>query len=147
MLEALDQDADLLVHVKRHRAHHPLHPAHGEPLRRGVDEHAPDLGVVDRVEEPEEPGLVIPQPQMLAIDLRRAAPDEAVALPGGEERDLGPLEEGVLLRVEAFLHVEIERGNPGGIAAEDFVGRANEGGDPRAGDVLADGDRHPAFGL
>ena len=61
--------------------------------------------------------------QVLAVDRRRAAPDEAAVLPRGEERDLGAVEERVVLRVEALLELEVERRDPRRVVAKDLVAR------------------------
>jgi hypothetical protein len=141
-VEALDEDADLFVDVERQRTAHPLHAPSPEPARGGVDEGPADGLVVDRVEEAEEAGLVVPHAQVLAIDLRRAAADEPAISPGGEERHVGALEERVLPRVEPLAELEVEGRDPRRVVPEDDVRGANERPHVLARGVLGDGDGH-----
>src|ERR1700759_2367401 len=113
MLEALDQDADLLVHVERERPDHPRRAAGAEPASGGVDQLLRDLDVVDRVEKSEEAGVVLVDALVFAIDLSRAAPNDATRAPGGEERGVAALEERVLRRGQTLAQLEVQMGDPG----------------------------------
>ena len=144
MLVALDEHADLFVHVEREGAAHLLHAPTLEPLGRRVDQRLADLVVVDGVEEAEEAGLVAVQAQVLVVDLRGRAPDQAAVLPRCEEGDLAALEEGVLRGGEARAEVELEGRDPGRIALEHHPTRADEVVDVLTGRVLADLDAHDA---
>ncbi|MCZ7682082.1 MAG: hypothetical protein M5U28_26125 [Sandaracinaceae bacterium] len=102
----------------------------------------PTSGIVERVEEAEEPRLVRVEAQVLVVELRRAAAREPPVLPRGEQGDLAAPEEGVLAGREAGPQVEFEGRHPRRVALEHDVTRAQEVAEVLAGGVLADLDRH-----
>ena len=110
-----------------------------------VSERARDLDVVDRVEEAEETGLVLPHAQVLAVDRRGAAPDEAAVLPRREERDVRAIEERVVLGIEPLADLEAERRDPRWIAFEDLVSGAHEITHVATGLVSANLDAHRPY--
>src|SRR5262249_10920799 len=118
--------ARLLVDVERQRPAHALDAALLEPRARAVDEGATDLVVVDRVEEAEEARVVLPHLEVLAVDLRGAAPDEPPVLPRGGDGDLRAVEERVLLRVEAIPELHVEVRHPRRIAVVNDMPCSNE---------------------
>src|SRR5580704_15949689 len=99
VLEALDEHADLLVRVERHRAVDALHALLAQPALGALEQGARDVLVVDRVEVAEVAGVVLPRVEPGAVDGGGGPADEAAVLPRGEERDLRVLVDGILLRV------------------------------------------------
>ena len=73
------------------------------------------LLVVDRVEKTEEANVVLVASQVLAIDLRGAAPDAEPVAEGREDHAFAVLEERIL-EAQAILHVHVQRTDIIGIA-------------------------------
>src|SRR5689334_534907 len=96
-VEALDETSRLFVDAQRERPPDALHSSRAKPLSSCLYQSLRHLGVVDGVEESEEPHVVLVTVEMKPVDLCRAAPD-APAIPiRGEYRALTMLKEGILL--------------------------------------------------
>ena len=96
-VEAVDEHPHLLVDVHRHRAAERLEALRAVPLRGLGEEGVGDLLVVDRVEEAEEPRLVLVPLEVELVELRRDPADGPAVLVGDEGGALGVLVEGCLL--------------------------------------------------
>ena len=125
-VEAVDEAANLFVHVGRHRTACARDAAARQPLFGSGQERPRDLHVVDGVEKAPEAGRVLVAIQVLAIDRRRYAPDALAVSVRREDRALGVREEGVLLRVEPVLQVLVERTDVGRIPGVDAVDDAEK---------------------
>src|SRR6185295_17176083 len=98
----------------------PLHPAVPEPAFGGIHQDVRDFLVLDRVEETEEPDIVLVTSDVEAIDLRGATPDGPAVAIGGERGALSVLEEWVLLR-ELVLDHQVEGADVSRVASVDVL--------------------------
>ena len=117
-LVALDQHAALVVGGEVHRAEHPIPAPGAHPLCRGLDQSAPDLGVVDRLEEPEHAVIAALELGPALVDLGGDPAHDLAAALGDEVLGFGVAEEGVLVSIQESAPVEDQRRHPRGVAVE-----------------------------
>ena len=145
-VEAFDEHPRFLVDRQRERPAHHGHSTARKPLLGSPDQRRCYLLVVDRIEEAEEPGIVLVNAKMFAVDLRRDPADRLSALPSREQRDLCMLEEGVLLRGQSVGNLHVERRHPGRVVAIHVESNLNEVFQVLTRFVLLDLDSHTLSG-
>ena len=97
-LEALDEQAALVVGREVERADHVVAAALAQPGEGGVDQRRGDLGVVLALEEAELPPVVVLDLVEALVDLGGDPADDAAVAAGEEVLGVGVLEEGVAAR-------------------------------------------------
>ncbi len=136
----------LVVERRIRRPPQDRHLALASPDRRGIQQLAGDLLVVDRLEEAEERGLLPVEGIVVAVQDRRNPPDVAVAPARNEELHLAVTEERVFI-LEDLRHVRPQRGDPVRVSGVDRLGDVEESGEvgATASDAL-DHDRRGRVG-
>ena len=145
-VKPFDEQPGFLVDRQREGPAHDGHSAARKPVLRRGDQRRCDLLVVHRVEEAKEPGIVLVDAKMLMVDLRRDSADRLPVLPCREQRDLGMLEERVLLWREPIGDLHVQRRHPGRVVPIHLEGNLNEVLQILARLVLLDLDAHTLRG-
>jgi hypothetical protein len=107
VLEAVDEEPDLVVGRERHGAVHALHSLALQPGLGLAEQRARHLDVVDGVEITEMPRVVLPGVEPGAVDGCRGASHELPVSPGRQQDHLGVAMERVFFRIEpvAYHHL------------------------------------------
>jgi hypothetical protein len=134
-VEALDQQAVLLVLRVGEGAAHDRHPARPQPRGRGVQQGAGSPAIVLALEGPEEAGRRLVQGRVRVVDHRLDAADRAARPPGQEERGVGVGEERVARLREQIPALPPQGRHEAGVAPVQPVGKIDEllVGAPRLG--------------
>src|SRR3954470_977916 len=111
-LEAVDQDAGLVVHREVHGAHHAVAPAGRVPGGRRVEQRGEHLGVVLELEEGEHPPRVVMGGVERVVELGRDPAHDAAGAAGQEQARVAVGEEGVLPAAEERVALDAQRGHP-----------------------------------
>ena len=126
-IEAADQQPDVVVDRQVLGPANQLHPFRAEERRRRVEERSRHLLAVDRLEQPEEAGLLAVARHVRVVHDRRDAPGDVAARVAREEQlHVGVLEERVLRRIQEILPLHEQRRHPVRVSAIDGPGEADE---------------------
>ncbi len=109
LVEALDQEAALLVGGVRRGTAHDLHATRGEPARGGGEQRVGDGAIVLALETAEEPDPVVVKLVVRVIDDRLDAAHRPAGAPGQEERAVSVAEERVASPVEQLAVLAPQR--------------------------------------
>src|SRR5262249_49013349 len=109
LVEALDQEAALLVGGVRRGAPHDLHPGRGEPTGRGVEQGVSRLPIVVTFEAADGADPVVVELVVRVIDDRLDAPYRPTGATGQKERSVGVTEERVASPIEQLAVLAPQR--------------------------------------
>src|SRR6266850_2110251 len=143
LVESLDQHA-FAVHVgEPQRPVDCVHtPRHG-PRFDGRAEGARDLEVIDEIDPSEARVPLIPRLDVALVDDAGDAPDDLAATEGQPVLRLTEIERGIMIAVQRFSLVKIERRDPAVVVFVQVEGKADELPQIPLRFDLADFDPHP----
>src|SRR6185369_7620711 len=110
-VEAVDQQADLLVDRQAERSGHPLHGLGAQPVLGRLEQGGEDRWIVLRHQAAEMASVVGVALEIGAVDLGSDAADHLAATAGEEESDLDMPEQRILLRREGLVALDVEMRN------------------------------------